>query len=300
MHLGHGVNVPVAFAPAALPDRDVEVRFAYTYKVLGRQMPGRGEGCWMRRVVVLGLVATVALAACGSDDSDSKASSDGGGAKVVAVKLVDTGCGKPTYTAKAGKLTFNADNITKRDAEFEILAPGPSIVAEKDPIEAGKTRDADREPAAGEYELRCTLGSDATTSTLTVTGKGGVATLKVDQAALDDAVAQYRNYIVEQTDLLQQRRRTFAAAVEAGNVEQAKALYAHGRIPWETIEPVAELFPDVDGAIDSRVDDHEVRTTRSGPAGTASRRRSGRTTAPRAWRRSRSSSSPTRTTWSPR
>ena len=101
----------------------------------------------MRRVVVLGLVATVALAACGSDDSDSKASSDGGGTKVVAVKLVDTGCGKPTYTAKAGKLTFQADNSTKRDAEFEILAPGPEHRGREGPDRDREVGDADGQPA---------------------------------------------------------------------------------------------------------------------------------------------------------
>jgi iron uptake system component EfeO len=211
----------------------------------------------MRRVVVLTMVAAVALAACGSDDSDAKPSSDGGGAKVVAVKLVDSGCGKPAYAVKAGKVTFQADNQTKRDAEFEILAPGPSIVAEKDPIEASKSATLTVNLPAGEYELRCALGSDTTTSTLSVSGKGGVAELKVDQAALNEAVAQYRNYIVEQTDLLQERTKAFAAAVESGDVEQAKSLYANARIPWESIEPVAELFPESDGAIDSRVDDHD-------------------------------------------
>src|SRR5262245_51921594 len=132
----------------------------------------------MRRVVVLAMVAAVALAACGSDDKDSKSSSDTGGTRVVAVKLVDTGCDKPSYTAKAGKLTFQADNQAKRDAEFEILAPGPSIIAEKDPIEIGKSATLTVNLPAGEYDLRCALGSDAKTSTLTVTGKGGVATLK--------------------------------------------------------------------------------------------------------------------------
>jgi iron uptake system component EfeO len=212
----------------------------------------------MRRVVVLTMVAAVALAACGSDDEDSKASpASDTGARVVTVKLTDTGCEKPTYTAKAGKLTFTADNTSKRDAEFEILAPGPSIIAEKDPIAVGESATLTVNLPAGEYDLRCALGSDAKTSTLTVTGKGGVAELKVDRAALNDAVAQYRNYIVEQTDLLQARTRAFAAAVEAGDVEQAKSLYANARIPWESIEPVAELFPEADGAIDSRVDDHE-------------------------------------------
>src|SRR5690242_1529268 len=141
----------------------------------------------MRRVVGLAMVGAVALAACGSDDKDSKAASSDGGTKVVAVKLVDTGCGRPKYTAEAGEVTFQADNQTMRDAEFEILAPGPSIIAEKDPISAGTSASLTVNLPAGEYDLRCALGSDAKTSTLTVTGKGGVAQLKVDRTALNDA-----------------------------------------------------------------------------------------------------------------
>lgn len=211
----------------------------------------------MRRFVVLVATAAVVLSACGSDDGGDAKKASTTSAKTVTVNLVKTGCEKPSYATKAGKVTFIAKNTTTRDAEFEILAPGPSIVAEKDPIAAGESATLPVSLPAGEYDLRCALGSDATTSTLSVTGDGGVATLKVDRDVLNDSVAQYRDYIVEQTDVLQQRTAAFAAAVEAGNVEQAKSLYADARIPWESIEPVAELFPDSDGAIDSRVDDHD-------------------------------------------
>ena len=129
-------------------------------------------------------------------------------------------------------------------------------MAEKDPLGAGKTATLTESLKAGDYEIRCALGTDAETSTLTVSGKGGGAALKVDQAALDAAVARYRTFVLDQADQLKQKTQAFADAVIAGDVEQAKALYAPGRIPWETIEPVAELFPDVDAAIDSRVDDH--------------------------------------------
>jgi iron uptake system component EfeO len=212
----------------------------------------------MRRVaaVVAGLMLVTAACSGSSDDKAATTTS----AATVNVKLVDGGCDKPTYEAKAGKITFVAENTTSDSSEFEIIAEGPSIVAEKDPLEAGKTATLTESLTAGEYDLRCAQGSDAKTSKLTVTGEGGGATLKVDQAALDAAVAQYKTFVLEQADILQQRTKEFAAAVEAGNVEQAKSLYASGRTPWETIEPVAELFPDVDGAIDSRVDDHEGPT----------------------------------------
>ena len=49
----------------------------------------------------------------------------------------------------------------------------------------------------------------------------------------------------------------FTAAVESGDLEAAKASYAAARVPWERIEPIAELFPDLDGAIDFREEDFD-------------------------------------------
>jgi iron uptake system component EfeO len=218
----------------------------------------------MRRVVVAAAATAAAtvLAACGSSGGSS---STGSGAeqssaeapRTVAVKLVDTGCAEPSYTVEAGKVSFEADNSTEDDAELEILAPGPSIVAEKDPIEAGRTATLTTTLPAGEYDLRCALGTGTRTSTLTVVGTGGVARLEVDRDALDDAVAKCRDHIVAQTALLQQRTTEFASAVESGDIEMAKSLYANARVPYESIEPVAELFPEQDAALDSRVDDHD-------------------------------------------
>ena len=47
----------------------------------------------------------------------------------------------------------------------------------------------------------------------------------------------------------------FVAAVKAGDVEQAKAQFAAARVPYETIEPVAESFGNLDPDIDARVND---------------------------------------------
>jgi iron uptake system component EfeO len=45
------------------------------------------------------------------------------------------------------------------------------------------------------------------------------------------------------------------AAVESGEVDEAKTLYAAARIPYERIEPVAEAFGDLDPRIDARAND---------------------------------------------
>jgi iron uptake system component EfeO len=70
-----------------------------------------------------------------------------------------------------------------------------------------------------------------------------------------DSVATYRAYIEMNTDLLVTRTKAFVDAVVAGKVAQAKALYAQAREPYEAIEPVAEVFGDLDPEIDARIND---------------------------------------------
>ena len=63
----------------------------------------------------------------------------------------------------------------------------------------------------------------------------------------------------QSVDTLVSRTRALTDAVKAGDLDKAKALYAPTRIHYERIEPIAELFSDLDGSIDSRADDHEKK-----------------------------------------
>jgi iron uptake system component EfeO len=80
-----------------------------------------------------------------------------------------------------------------------------------------------------------------------------------DTAPLDlvQPIADYKIYISENLDTLVTNTTAFTAAIKAGDVEKAKALFAPTRINYEAIEPIAELFGDLDAAIDSRADDYE-------------------------------------------
>ncbi len=71
-------------------------------------------------------------------------------------------------------------------------------------------------------------------------------------------IADYKLYVIRSARQLVAYTRTFTAAVKAGDIEKAKKLYAGTRTSYEKIEPVAELFSDLDKAIDSRADDHET------------------------------------------
>ncbi|WP_062011941.1 iron uptake system protein EfeO [Aureimonas sp. AU4] len=71
-------------------------------------------------------------------------------------------------------------------------------------------------------------------------------------------VAEYKIYVSEKTEKLVADTKSFTDAVKAGDVERAKALFAPTRMSWEAIEPIAELFSDLDASVDSRADDHEL------------------------------------------
>jgi iron uptake system component EfeO len=79
----------------------------------------------------------------------------------------------------------------------------------------------------------------------------------VDPAALAGPILEYRAYVSERADELVIVVGEFAAAIKAGDLERARALYPLARVPYEQIEPIAEIIGQLDAAIDSRADDYE-------------------------------------------
>ncbi len=72
---------------------------------------------------------------------------------------------------------------------------------------------------------------------------------------LNQAVANYQDYLVEQSDLFISETKKFTDAVRAGDIETAKNEYGKARVYYERIEPVAESFGDLDPMIDARIND---------------------------------------------
>ena len=71
-------------------------------------------------------------------------------------------------------------------------------------------------------------------------------------------VSDYKIYVTEKVDQLAVETTRFTDAIKKGDLATAKKLYAPTRVHYEAIEPIAELFSDLDASIDSRVDDHEA------------------------------------------
>ena len=80
-----------------------------------------------------------------------------------------------------------------------------------------------------------------------------------NNATLDlvEPLANYKLYVAEHTAKLVTDTGKLVDAIKAGDVEKAKALYAPARMSYEAVEPIAELFSDLDVSIDARAGDFE-------------------------------------------
>ena len=99
---------------------------------------------------------------------------------------------------------------------------------------------------------------------LTLSAAAGALLLSQGAARAADAtldlvgpISDYKIYVSERVDQLVTDATAFVGAVKAGDVEKAKALFAPTRVNYEAVEPIAELFSDLDVSIDSRADDYE-------------------------------------------
>jgi iron uptake system component EfeO len=203
------------------------------------------------RILALLAVGTLGatLAACGGDKADDSAAAAPGGP--ITVKASDTACDIARTAVDAGTSVFTITNGGNKVTEFYVYAPGDRVMGEVENIAPGLSRELHVELPAGTYETACKPGmiGKGIRAALTVSGSAAPLT---DDAKLADATASYSRYVKSQTAALLPKTEEFVAAVKAGDVDKAKALFPVTRTYWERIEPVAEIFGDLDPKIDGR------------------------------------------------
>lgn len=174
----------------------------------------------------------------------------------VAVTLTESGCEPSAITVPAGPVVFEITNMGGDIGEFEILQ-GDFVIDEVENIVPTFQNNVVTRLDGGEYALVCyTLQSPR--GTLTVTG--GPAGTRPPSAVVDGATlaayqAEYETYVRAQGNAFAEAVAGFVAAIKAGDLDTARALYAPSRVGWESIEPIAELFSDLDQAMDFREED---------------------------------------------
>ncbi|MEK4512529.1 iron uptake system protein EfeO [Paenibacillus sp. FSL K6-2524] len=84
------------------------------------------------------------------------------------------------------------------------------------------------------------------------------ANSSVQQSDFQAAIDQYRSYVIQECDAFVTQTGKFVDAVNSGDIDTAKALYAPARMHYERIEPIAEALGDLDPNIDARDGDVEA------------------------------------------
>jgi iron uptake system component EfeO len=202
-------------------------------------------------LIAAGLLVALVVAGCGSSSggASSGGSSKASTTQVIEISLTDEGCDPHEISAKAGPTTFKVSNDDSADVtEFEVLK-GKSIVGEKENIAPGLSGNFSVNLEAGSYTTNCTNGKKPK-GTLEVAKAGTGET--ANGAARKKAVATYLAYVTSEVDKLVPATEAFAAAVTAGDVTKAESLFAGARYHYESIEPIAESFGNLDPKIDAR------------------------------------------------
>ncbi|MBP0997806.1 iron uptake system protein EfeO [Serratia fonticola] len=175
----------------------------------------------------------------------------------VLVTVNDKQCEPMQLTLPAGKTQFVVHNTSQKNLEWEILK-GVMVVEERENIAPGFTQKMTANLEPGEYDMTCGLLSNPK-GKLVVTAVGVVADGKPNVMDLIGPIAEYKVYVTKEVEGLVKQTKLFTDAIKAGDVAQARKLYAPTRQHYERIEPIAELFSDLDGSIDAREDDYEKK-----------------------------------------
>jgi iron uptake system component EfeO len=184
----------------------------------------------------------------------------------VSVTVTDKGCDPFALTVTEGKSTFAIRNASQRALEWEIL-DGVMVVEERENIIPGFTQTLSATLSPGEYQMTCGLLNNPKGKLIVMAAVSGQSTAPASALDLAGPLAEYKLYVSREVDAMLADTEAFVAAIKANDLAKARALYAPARTHYERIEPVAELFDDLDKAIDVRADDFEKKEEDPGFAG---------------------------------
>ena len=217
-------------------------------------------------LTALAVLAAFGLAACQPPATEQPAAPASGasaasGAAATAnadgsfnIAVNDHACDPMELTVPSGQVVFNIKNNSTRKLEWEILK-GVMVVDERENIAPSLSDKMTVTLLPGEYEMTCGLLNNPR-GKLVVTDSGfKEAAGEANMEKLAQPLADYKVYVQNEAAQLVTKTTAFVEAVKAGRTEDAKAMFADMRTHYERIEPIAELFNELDPAIDARADD---------------------------------------------
>jgi iron uptake system component EfeO len=198
------------------------------------------------------LASSALLAGCVSQSEADPAGGSSGKDGTVRITLSSDGCQPKPAKVHAGPVTFDVKNAgASRVTEAELLAGG-RMLGEQENLSPGLSGGFSIHLEAGKYQIYCP-GAGQEKWDFTVTGQSKSSWK--DNPALVKATTQYGSWVQGEVSDLVAGTKKFAAAIKAGDMTQARKLYPAARVHYERVEPVAEIWGDLDRKIDGRSSD---------------------------------------------
>jgi iron uptake system component EfeO len=222
-----------------------------------------------RRAVGAPAAAVVAtslalITGCSSSGSSSDAGSTAAASAVVQVQLTSDGCVPSPNSVSAGLVTFNVKNENAAAVSEAELLSGGSVLGEKENLTPGLSGSFSLRLKPGHYVVSCPNAKTDHAEFTVTAGSSSAAPDPSASALAEQASQKYHDYVVDQVGQLLTAAGKFTTAVKAGDIAGAKAAFGPARTHYESIEPVAESFGDLDPSIDARENDVDDPATWTG------------------------------------
>lgn len=166
------------------------------------------------------------------------------------VAVTASACEPNELTVPAGERSFEIVNKSDRPVEWEIL-DGVMVVEERENIVPGFSQTLTARLQPGDYEITCGLLSNPRGTLHVMPSEEAAAATKNAPSlkAFIGPLSEYKVFLVLQGREMVAAAEELAKAIEAGDLEKARALYEPARLPYKRVEPVASRFADLQSAI---------------------------------------------------
>jgi iron uptake system component EfeO len=171
-------------------------------------------------------------------------------AGIVTVTVGDKACDPMAITVPAGRSVFEIRNISNRPIEWEIL-DGVMVLDERENIAPGFKSQLATRLKPGVYDITCGLLSNPRGQlTVTASAHSEAERARPPLKAFIGPLSEYKVYLTLQSGELARRTASLAAAIDAGDLEAARAAYAEARLSYRHIETVSGRIADLENVID--------------------------------------------------
>ncbi len=185
----------------------------------------------------------------------------------VTVTIQGNACDPNEITVPAGRTTFTIVNKSNRALEWEIL-DGVMVVEERENIAPGFSQTMTVKLQPGEFAITCGLLSNPRGKLrVTPSAASDAEAARPSLVNYVGALAEYQTFLRLEAGSLEDAVGALSDAVKAGDLQQARALYTPAHQAYKRIEPMAELFADLDTRINARADYFEKREADPGFTG---------------------------------